>query len=49
MMALFGGGKSKRQVLLGESETEGRAPRNLHYDLSVTLKGGKKEKKDKSE
>jgi hypothetical protein len=23
-------------------ETEGRAPRNLHYDLPVTLKSGKK-------
>jgi hypothetical protein len=28
------------------NETDRRAPRNLHYDLFVTLKGGKKERQD---
>jgi hypothetical protein len=29
-------------------ETKGRVPGNLHYDLLVTLKGGKKERLDRS-
>jgi hypothetical protein len=33
-------------IYTGNSETEEGPPANLHYDLPVTLKDGKKERQD---